>query len=211
MSTPDLTLYGLPISGHCHRVVMMLGFLGLPYASVDGSQELRQSPEFLALNPLGQIPVLRDGDVVVADSNAILIYLAKRYSQGGAWLPVDPVGAAQVQRWLSIAAGEVRFGPAQARAMTLWNFPGDLGVAQALATRLLVFMNHHLSTRQFLATTHPTIADLAVYSYIAHADEGRIYLDPYPAVRSWLARIEVLPGFIPMPRTPIPQILVPQG
>ena len=204
MPEPAITLYTMPLSGHGHRVVLLLRMLDLPHAVVAAPAERRQTPQFLALNPLGQIPVLQDAGLVLADSNAILVYLAASYDAARRWLPSDPAGAAAVQRWLSIAAGEVAYGPATCRAIAQWNAPGDRAHSAAIATRLLRFMQAHLEVRELLAAPHPTIADLACYSYIAHAPEGGIELQPYPAVRAWLARVEALPGFVPMPRLPLP-------
>lgn len=143
--------------------------------------------------------------MILADSNAILVYLVKRYAPGSHWLPEQPIAAAQVQRWLSIAAGEVMYGPAVARMITQWDFPGELPRAKRIAAALLRFMEGHLESRQFLATEHPTIADLACYSYVAHAPEGGIPLDDYVSVRSWLRRVEALPKFKSIPPSPIPQ------
>ena len=106
---------------------------------------------------------------------------------------------AHVQQWLSIASGEVRFGPAAARLMRLWGAPGDRVQIEEIAANLLQFMEAHLAERTWLAAEHPTIADVAVYPYVAHAPEGGIALEPYGAVRNWLARIEALPRFLPMP------------
>jgi glutathione S-transferase len=192
------------LSGHTHRIENFLSILGLPYRLVPAPMEVRQTPEFRALNPLGQIPVLQDGDVVLADSNAILVYLAKRYAGGTQWLPEEPVAAARVQRWLSIAAGELKYGPAAARVITVWGSAGDLVAAHAIAARLLQFMDGHLADQSFLAAAHPTIADLACYSYVAHAPEGRISLADVGHVRAWIARVEALPGFKPMPISAIP-------
>jgi len=182
----------------------MLRMLGLPFRYVEAPAAVRSSPEFLKLNPLRQIPVLQDGDLTLADSNAILVYLAKRYAPGSQWLPEEPVAAAHVQRWLSIAAGQVMYGPATARMVTLWSFPGDLPRAKQIAAALLRFMNDHLSTRSFLAADHATIADLACYSYVAHAPEGGIPLGEHASVLAWLRRVEALPNFKPIPPSPIP-------
>lgn len=203
----SITLHGTKLSGHAHRVELLLRMLRLPYAYRDAPAAVRAGPGFLALNPLGQIPVLEDGGLVFADSNAILVYLAKRYDADGCWLPNEPSAAAAVQRWLSIAAGELAHGPAAARSLTLWNTPhgADPVRARAAAGRLLAFMDGHLAAaRTFLATDYPTVADLACYSYVAHVPEGGIPLDPYPAILAWLARVEALPGFEPMPRSPAP-------
>jgi glutathione S-transferase len=121
------------------------------------------------------------------------------------WLPEEPVAASHVQRWLSIAAGEVMHGPAIARGIVQWNAPWDHKRAVRIAERLLRFMDGHLTDRMYLAADHPTIADLACYSYVAHAPEGGISLDRYQSVRAWLRRIEGLPQFVAMPVCAIPQ------
>ena len=205
MSTAEIILHGTELSGHAHRVELLLRMLGLPYRFVAAPAAVRLSPEFAGLNPLRQIPVLQDGDLTLADSNAILVYLAKRYAPGSAWLPEDPVAAAQVQRWLSIAAGEVRYGPALARMVTQWSFPSNLAQAKQIAAALLSFMNEHLKTRNFLAAEHATIADLACYSYIRHAPEGGVAIGEYAAVLAWLGRVEALPHFKPIPPSPLPE------
>lgn len=204
MTTAAIVLHGTALSGHTRRVQNLLHMLELPYHFADSPSAVRATPAFRALNPFGQIPVLEDGDLVLSDSNAILVYLAKRYGAGTAWLPEDPVGAARVQRWLSIAAGEVRYGPAQARLEVLWGKGGDPTPARAIAEELLGFMDHHLGGRSWLAADHPTIADLACHPYLAHAPEGGVALEPFPAVRAWIERVEALPRFQPMPRSAVP-------
>jgi glutathione S-transferase len=206
MTEPNLTLYGLRLSGHSHRAELFLSLLGLPYRFVEvASAAQRQAAEYRRLNPLGQIPVLTDGPAVIPDSNAILVYLTARYAPNSGWLPADPLGAAQAQRWLSIAAGEVRFGPGQARLMVVFGAPGDRATVHAAAARILTFMDRHLADRHYLAADRPTLADIACYSYVAHAPEGGVSLASYPAVQAWLARVEALPGFIPMPAAPVPE------
>ena len=127
-----LVLYRSPLSGHAHRAELFLSLLGLQYRLVDvdlrGGEQHREP--FLRLNPFGQVPVLDDNGVVLGDSNAILVYLATRYDDGR-WLPRDPVGAARVQRWLSVAAGEIAFGPAAARLGVLFGRPVPLDDAIA--------------------------------------------------------------------------------
>lgn len=198
-AAPALTLHGTRLSGHVHRVELLLHMLNLPYELVAAPPAVRDGAAFRAMNPLGQIPVLQDGDLALADSNAILTYLARRYAPDGGWLSDDPVQAAEIARWLSVAAGDLRFGPATARAAALWNMDGDVPRAHAIAARLLAFMEQHLVTRTFLAAGRPTLADLACYGYVAHAPEGGVALDAYPSVQAWLRRVEALPGFIPMP------------
>ncbi|KWR90634.1 glutathione S-transferase family protein [Cupriavidus sp. IDO] len=198
-STP-LVLYRSPLSGHAHRAELFLSLLGLPYRLVDvdlrGGEHKREP--FLKLNPFGQVPVLDDAGTVIADSNAILVYLAMCYDDGR-WLPRDPVAAAGVQRWLSVAAGEIAFGPATARLATLFGAPVHADDAIARASRLFALIDLLLQAQPFLTGGHPTLADVAAYSYIARAEEGNVPLAPYPALNAWLRRIEALPGFVPMP------------
>jgi glutathione S-transferase len=201
--TAKIRLHGIPLSGHVHKVEVFLRLLGLPFDYVDAPTEVRETEAFAALNPLRQIPVLEDGDLVLPDSNAILVYLARRYDPDGPWLPADPVGAAQVQRWLSISAGEIKFGPAAARVVKLFRRPGDLAAAHAIAARLLAFMDAHLARRRWLVGETPTLADIACYPYLACAPEGEVALEPYPNVRAWIARVEALPGVKAMPRSAV--------
>ena len=205
MTSSTIVVHGVVLSGHTHRVTNFLSILGIPYRLAQTPAQVRQTPAFRALNPLGQIPVLQDGELIVPDSNAILVYLARRYAAGSTWLPDEPIAAAAVQRWLSIAAGEMKHGLAAARFLTLWGGPGNLADAHAIATRLLGFMDGHLTGRSFLAAEHPTIADVSGYPYVARASEGRISLADYPQVRAWLERVEALPGAVPMPVTPVPE------
>jgi len=203
-ATP-IKLHATKLSGHGHRVELLLRMLDLPYQFVDANADVRASAAFRALNPLGQIPVLQDGELTLPDSNAILVYLCKRYAPGSSWLPEDALGACAVQRWLSIAAGEVMYGPASARAKAHWNVPCDSERAASVAQRLLTFMNGHLEGRSFLAAPHATIADLACYSYVKHAPEGGIALDGYAALQAWFTRVEALPKFFAMPASRLPQ------
>jgi glutathione S-transferase len=191
------------LSGHCHRVELLLSLLGLPASLVDVNLvagEQRQPP-FLAKNAFGQVPVIEDGGWVLADSNAILVYLASRYDEKGAWLPRDPERSAAVQRWLSVAAGPLAHGPAAARLARLFGKPDDVG-AQDIAKKLFSVMEAEIEKRDYFAGDAPTIADVALYAYTAHAPEGGVSLEPYPAVRRWLARVEGLPGFVAMPAMP---------
>lgn len=199
-----IRLHTTRLSGHAHRVRLFLALLDLPceIVIVDLAAGANRRPEFLALNPFGQVPVIEDGNTIVFDSNAILVYLAKRYG-AASWLPDDPTGAAAVQRWLSLAAGPIAYGPATARLVTLFGAPLDHAAAQRIAVKLFDVIDAEFGGKRFAAGEHPTIADIAAYAYIAHAPEGGISLDPYPHLRAWLARIEALPGFVPMPSSPV--------
>ena len=118
----SIKLYRHPLSGHSHRVQLLLSLLGLDadLVEVDLAAGEHKQPGFLARNPLGQVPVLEDDDHSIADSNAILVYLAREYDTDNRWLPTDPLAAAEVQRFLSIAAGQKAHGPAAARLVNVF-------------------------------------------------------------------------------------------
>jgi glutathione S-transferase len=179
--------------------------LGLSYElfDVDLPKGAHKTPTFLAKNPFGQVPVIEDGKVTLADSNAILVYLATRYDPAKRWLPSDPVAAGQVQQWLSVAAGPLANGPNTARLAKVFGAKIDYARAVAVAADLFAVLEQHLATRRFLVSDAPSIADIAIYTYTATAPEGGIALEAYRNVRAWLARIEALPGFVPMQRAPL--------
>ncbi|OLS59174.1 glutathione S-transferase family protein [Pseudomonas putida] len=187
-----------PLSGHAHRAVLFASLLGVPHelVEVDLAAGAHKSPAFLALNPFGQIPVLEDGETVIADSNAILVYLAKKAGRTD-WLPEDALGAARVQRWLSVAAGELAYGACAARLITVFNARFNAEEVIARAHVMLGHLEQHLADRQWLAADHPTLADVAIYSYVAQAPEGNVDLSDYPAVNAFLRRFEALQGFVP--------------
>ncbi|TDN70751.1 glutathione S-transferase [Paraburkholderia sp. BL10I2N1] len=200
-----MNLYHYRLSGHSHRARLFLSLLQIDHelVEVDLARGAHKTPEFLQLNPFGQVPVLVDGETVVADSNAILVYLAKK-SGKSAWLPESPEEAAAVQRWLSVAAGEIAYGPAAARLITVFGARLNPDEVIQRAHTVLGRIETRLSNRTWLATTaHPSVADIALYSYVAHAPEGNVDLAAYPHVNAWLRRIEALPGFVPFARTPV--------
>ncbi|OUS16426.1 glutathione S-transferase [Gammaproteobacteria bacterium 50_400_T64] len=203
LDTP-LVIYDFEKSGHAHRVRLMVELLGLPFElqTVDLLSGEQKSEVYLRLNPFGQVPVLDDGGEIVWDSTAILVYLAKKYGDE-TWLPTDPIGAAKVQRFLSIASGEVFRGPCSARLVTVFKAPLDHEASKATASSLFDILEALLVDNDFLAASHRTIADVACYSYIAHAPEGDVSLEKYKNIRAWLKRVESLPGFVAMPATKI--------
>ncbi len=202
MSNP-IRIHSFPLSGHAHRVVLFANLAGINHEvlNVDLGNGAHKSPEFLAMNPAGQVPMIEDGDVVVSDSNAILVYLARKYAP--AYIPSDPVGEAEVQKFLTLAAGELAFGPAAARLINVFKAPLDVDFTHTVAAKFLGKLEAHMEGREFLVGNAPTIADVAIYSYTAHAPEGDVSLEGYPNVRRLLTNIEALPGFIPMQSTPV--------
>lgn len=200
-----IRLYRSPLSGHCHRVQLMLRFLDLPHEIVDLDMAGKQhkSPEFLKLSPFGLVPAIDDNGFTLSDSNAILVYLTRKYPTEHDWAPQDPETAAEVQRWLSVAAGEIAAGPCAARLVTVFGAPLDHEAARRKSHALFKVMDPILARAPFLAGSQITIADVAGYSYIAHAPEGGVTLEPYPAIRAWLRRIEAQPRFADMMASPI--------
>ena len=196
-----ITLYGHEISGNSYKARLLLSLLNLEYewVRVDLMKGEHKSPEYLAKNPFGQVPFLVDGGVQLADAQAILVYLARQYG-GEQWLPLDALPLGQVIRWLSTAAGEVRQGPENARLYYLFGAGTNINIERATqkATFILTQLEQHLSTRSWLEFDHPTIADVAIYPYIALARDGKIDLGAYLNILSWIERIKQLPGYIPM-------------
>jgi glutathione S-transferase len=197
-----IRLYTTLLSGHGHRVKLFLTLLDLPFEVVELDMKAgdNRKPAYLALNPFGQVPTIQDGDLTLFDSNAILVYLAKRYGDAS-WLPEDPLGAATVQRWLSLAAGQIAYGPCAARLVTVFGAPLDHESAKKIAVKLFDVLERELADKAFAAGNQVTIADIAAHTYIAHAPEGGVSLEPYPNIRAWLRRVEALPRFVAMPST----------
>jgi glutathione S-transferase len=191
-----MKLYHFPLSGHSHRAVLFASLLeaDVDLVEVDLSKGRHKTPEFLQLNSFGQVPVLKDEGTIVTDSNAILVYLAKKYERTD-WLPEDAAGAATVQKWLSVAAGEIASGPARARLITVFGAKHDPQDVVRNAHSILKLIDAELKGRNWIAGTGPTIADIALYSYVAKAPEGNVDLSGYANVNAWLRRVESLPGF----------------
>ena len=198
----SLKLHTFPLSGHSHRAVLFASLIGADAETVvvDLAKGAHKTPEYLAINPFGQVPVLEDGDTVVSDSTAILVYLAKKFGRTD-WLPEEAEAAARVQKWLSVASGQVAFGPAAARLITVSGAPYNADEVIARAHGILKLIEAELDGRDWIAADRPTIADVALYSYIARAPEGNVSLADYANVQAWLARIEALDGFVPFQKT----------
>lgn len=199
-----MKLYDFALSGHAHRAHLFLSLLGVDAEIIDVDlKNLQQkSPEYLKMNPFGQVPVLVDGDVAISDSTAILVYLAKKYGDES-WLPTDPVGAARIQRWLSVASGEIAYGVCAARLVTVFKRPFNPVEVIERAHRILTVINDQLANSDWIAGDHRTIADVALYSYVARCPEGNVDRFRYENVTKWLKRVEALPGFFPFPKSPV--------
>ena len=199
-----MKLYYHPLSGHAHRARLFLSLVDVPVelVEVDLMKAAHKSAEFLTMNSFGQVPVLDDNGTVISDSNAILVYVAKKFGKRD-WLPEDAKGAAAVQRWLSVAAGQIAFGPAAARLVTLFGAPYRAEEVIGRAHAILKTIDAELAGSAWIAGAKPTIADVALYSYIANAPEGNVDLADYQKIATWLAKIEALPGFVEFQKTPV--------
>ena len=205
-SKQPVVLYRNPISGHCHRVQLMLSLLDIPVElhDLDMSNGAHKAPDFLLKSPLGKVPAIDDNGVLLADSNAICVYLIKTYGDDYPWLPDSPLEAAEVQRWLSIAAGEIAYGPCAVRLVKVFGVELDYKAARGITEHLFKMMETHLTKQHFLAGNRISLADVAAFSYVAHVPEGCVSLEPYSSIRSWIKRIEAQPRFVPMAASPLP-------
>ncbi len=195
-----MKLYDLTLSGNCYKVRLFAALAGIPLeiVPVDFLGGEHKRPPLIELNPWGELPILVDGEVVLRDSQAILVYLARRYA-GEAWLPGNPAAMAEVVQWLSTAANEVQNGPAAARLVDKFGYDLDKADTLRRAARILPLIEARLADHDWLALDRPTIADCAVLPYVALAPEGGVSLSDFPHIRAWIARVKALPGFAPMP------------
>jgi glutathione S-transferase len=190
----------MPLSGNCHKVRLLLSLLSLPYQTrpvnlVGGEQ---RSPDYLQRNPFGQVPVLDDDGQIIRDSQAILIYLAKRYG-GEQWWPDDAFRLAQIAAWLSTAANEIFHGPAMLRVHHKFGSTIDTAKARQITEKVLGIIDRHLESHDWLASDTLSLADIAAYPYLALAPEGSIDIGAYPNIVAWFQRIRALPGYVSMP------------
>jgi glutathione S-transferase len=193
-------LYDLELSGNCYKVRLLCALLGVsveivPVDFMGG--EYKRSP-LLDKNPFAEIPIFEDDGVTLRDSQAILIYIARKWG-GETWLPTDAASMAKVAEWLFVAENEIARGPNDARLPDKFGYALDLQLAREKAHRILSLMEAHLTRSQWLALNRPTIADIACMPYVAISHEGGLPLTRYPVVHAWVQRVTALPGFIPLP------------
>jgi len=193
-----MKLYLVAVSGNSYKVRILLSLLKVPHelVFVDTRNKAHKKQPFLSLNPRGEVPVLEDDGVVLWDSAAILLYLARKHG-GEQWLPVAPGPMAQVMQWVALAGNEIQFGLQYARRGILqdrWT-AGTLEQGQAMGRVALNALELRLADHAWLALDRPTIADVACFPYVETAPEARVPLDPYPAIQAWLARCKALPGW----------------
>ena len=195
-----MKLYNVEVSGNCYKIRLFLSLLKMDYeiVPIDIASREQKSPSYLKKNPLGEIPVLEDENLILRDSQAILVYLALKFGDED-WLPRNPSEMARVMQWLSTASNEIARGLADSRYYEKFKIELDINKAHAISKSILTMIDNHLDDKDWLELNHVTIADIACFPYIALAKEGGISLEPYPNIQNWIARIKELPNFIPMP------------
>jgi glutathione S-transferase len=205
-----ITLYEHPYSGNSHKVRLLLSFLRIDYKSVviDLAKQAQKEEPFLSFNPRAEVPVLTDGKVILRDSMAILVYLAKKYDGGHDWLPTNLEDECAVLEWLAFSASWIQFGVFSARAAVSFGglgngmpseFPADPEEAQIRGRKSLEILEDTLNKQNWLVGEHVSIADIACFPYIAMAPMGNISLEPYQATRNWIDRFKQLPNYRTMP------------
>jgi glutathione S-transferase len=198
-----IELYDHPISGNCYKVRLALSQLGVNYEkiNVDIFKGEQSKPEFVSLNPNKKIPVLIDGDFVLWESNAILLYLGRKFAPNPLYSE-DPKVFGLISQWLFF--GKTTVDPSLARARFFTRFvpkenqnEKEIQALREASRATLKILDDHLKKNDFLAGPY-SIADIGCYAYVHIAEEGEISLSPFPAVRDWCDRIRSQPGYVSM-------------
>lgn len=197
-----ITIYGMSSSGNCYKLQLLLGQLGCEYAweEIDVIRGENLSPEFLAMNDRGKVPVLKlDDGRTMSESNAILNYLA----QGTPLLPDDAWQRAKTLQWMFFE--QYSHEPYIAVSRFIHKFlPPDhprratLDALKASGNEALAAMERHLQRLPWFGGEHYTIADIALFAYTHVAEDGGFDLGAYPHIERWIKRMQAQPGFVPM-------------
>jgi len=195
-----LTVYGMKSSGNCYKVQLLLEQLGRPYrwVEVDSAAGQTRTPEYLALNPNGKVPLLEvEPGRCLAESNAILCYLA----EGSTLLPQDSWLRAQALQWLFFEQYSHEPYIAVARFICRWLAPdharrAELPRLHERGAQALAVMEQHLAQQLFFAGDAYSVADIALFAYTHAAADGGFDLGAYPRVQGWLDRVRAQPGFV---------------
>ncbi|WP_394845078.1 glutathione S-transferase family protein [Pendulispora brunnea] len=196
-----LKLYGFAPTRSI-RVLWMLRELGLEfeYVNVDLRSGEARRPEFLELNPAAKVPVLADGDLVLTESVAIVLYLAEKHPEKG-FLPVELRERAEVHRWLLFTATELE--------QPLWRiskhrvlYPPEKRIAAEISNAgddfkaMAAVLDEHMASRAFVAGSHVTVADFVLAYTLDWANEVQL-LDTYPRLRDYMERMYRRPAAPP--------------
>lgn len=204
-----ITLYNSELDDNCYKARLALSMLGLEWdtVAVDAFPGMEQkTPPFLAMNPAGSLPILRDDEVTMFGAEPIIVHLAHRHDTTAAWLPADGADFARVMQWLFFAAGDLGVASAARRGAMFGAGGGETGLRTG-AMHALRAMDDHMTARGFekkewFAADRPTIADIALFPAFALSRDFGIDHDEYPALRHWARRFRTLPGFRTMPGIP---------
>ena len=197
-----ITVYGMAMSGNCYKLRLLLEQLGRPYRwiEVDSARGETRTPEFLARNPNGKVPLIEldDGSVLV-ESNAILCWLA----EGTAYVPDDAWQRAQALSWMFFEQYSHEPYIAVARFIRGWtpaDSPrrADLPRLRERGHQALAVMERHLQSADWFGGAAYGIADMALFAYTHCAADGGFDLTAYPRIEAWLDRVRATPGFVPM-------------
>jgi glutathione S-transferase len=202
-----VTVYGMKASGNCYKLQLLLDQLGRPYRWVetDSVNGATRTPEFLAKNPNGKVPLLELADGrLLPESDAILCYLA----EGSAFLPSGAWQRAQVLQWLFFEQYSHEPYVAVARFIARWlpaDHPrqADLPKLRERGHQALAVMEQQLAKQDFLAPCGYSIADIALYAYTHCAGDGGFQLSVFPNIRAWLDRVRAQPGHTSMQHSPL--------
>ena len=194
-----IKLYDFELSGCCYKVRLLLNILKVSCerVPVDFVNKEHKTDSFLKLNPLGELPVMEDGEVRLRDSQSILVYIARQYDRSNTWFPDAPDSMGRIMQWLAFGGHELMTASG-ARAARLFKYPLDLPALQARAMASFRILDAHLAGREFLELGHPTIADIACFPYVMLSEEGGVSRQDYPAIRRWCDRVKRIRGFIVM-------------
>ncbi len=204
-----IMLYDYELDEHCYRVRLLLTMLGLewePHAidMVPGEEE--KQPHMLALNPLGRLPVLKDGDLVLHGTEALLTYIAKTYDGAKTWLPDDNADFGRVMMWLNFSCS-VLGAASQARLQSLFGTTGVDAPLKEASRNAFRIMDDHMTKRGYenglwFVGDHVTLADLALFPAFALSRDYGVDHDEFPALRRWIRRFRNLEKFTTMPGIP---------
>lgn len=205
----EITLYNYELDESCYKVRLMLSMLGVTWTTVavdafPGKEET--TLPFLAMNPLGRLPIMQDGELTLHGTEAILAHLARAHDTSGRWLPAGGADFANVMQWLVFSARDLDVTIA-ARKNALFGASGDEKALRTRSREMLRIMDDHLirqgvSGVEWFAAARPTIADIALFPAFALSRDFGIDHDEYPELRRWARRFRALEGFMTMPGIP---------
>lgn len=207
MAAPILWNYDLDDACYSARLMAALAGLTLDLRSVDmfpGAEHL--TPEMLARNPTGRLPILQIDNLTLTQPEAILLHLARIGPSGAAYLPDDPAAAARMHDWLIFAARALPCA-SQARAVAMLGAAGDLPTLTQAAHDNLLILEDHMTAQShrgagFVAGPAPSVADIALFPVFALSRDFYVDHVGFPALRLWARRVRGLQGFITMPGIP---------